>query len=246
MATKQYKVTLTDEAAEFLRSRDSRGRLSEGIDRLISSVRDAQALAPTPHRGHHTPTAQTDQDAPNIPRPHPATIAAEARKAEADAKRKATLYANHRSSMFDMLATGQHPEWQQANMESYIEYGIPLEYSQQVVAELKRDEDGSLAAARNEWEQAVAARERLGQAQKAQYKELIDSGVPPAQARAEVLGGQALPVQKLQLSIAALKGLGLFGTPADMPDDVIAAENEHFSKTPEEQAHVFDGVGEVL
>lgn len=68
MATKQYKVTLSDEVAEFLRTQDTRGRLSEGIDRLVQRVQGgaihaSATLAPSRHAPKEpTPVLADDGD----------------------------------------------------------------------------------------------------------------------------------------------------------------------------------------
>lgn len=225
MATKQYKVTLSDDVADYLRSEDSRGRLSEGIDRLVHRVRIADT-----HRKPHHPQAKTfdlpDNEKPETDPRNPTGHAGTANRLAREDAVRAQYLANRRAG-FKRICTeigiGSIPEAHLPQyMEQYADDFTPDELWT-VYEEVRADADGSVAKERREYWAALRAIQEQNDAEAANYKMLLAVGKTPAEA-VQAMRPDQKP-QTLRLSVKALRGLGMFGTPETMTDEQIRETN---------------------
>lgn len=147
MATKQYKVTLTDEVVDYLRKEDSRGRLSEGIDRLVQRVRTQASYAPTKPREKtfDLPQEGDEPAKPKIDGRHAIRISREAREeAVKQAHIKACQLHNMREHGFEPWDRNGNPaKWHPDITQAEIDEARA--YSDRQAAEhnarMKRGED---------------------------------------------------------------------------------------------------------
>jgi len=203
MATKQYKLTITDEIAAALRTEDGRGRLSEALDKLVSRTLLAEYR-------------KTQRAAEPEPAKEGAVEQRHRLAAEKEAIRMRGVTRQNMLHAMETTGSFRLPYPEDAHLKP-ADYITPEEADAAYLVYMKKLVDDELR---------TAEADRLVE----EHNAAVAAGNIPT----------IIPVkQSLRLSTAALRGLGLLGTPADMPDEVIQAENEHYALSPQAQALVF-------
>lgn len=227
MATQQYKVTLSDEVAAFLRSEDSRGRLSEGIDRFVHRIRTQTPTVQTKPAHHKLENAfNDDKDDPEVdPRNLNGNKATAGRLLREDIE-KARLLAIHRANFREAcvkICIGTTPEKHlPLYMEDYAKH-LATDDMWSIYEETKADANGSVAREGLQYWTELNALNEKNEAEALNYKMLLAVGKTPAEAMRAIRPDQK--PQTLRLSVKALKGMGLFGTPEALTDEQIQEVN---------------------
>lgn len=244
MATKQYKVTLTDGVVAFLRGEDTRGRLSEGIDRLVQRVHTGATTVPALSRTTSKPKTldlsdEDDEDPmakylnhPDNPSHNGNTankLARLAREAEAVARAAHDKPRREfKSRIRHAIEHGAHERIAGYNTD-YADM-IPKAERKAITDALLMDLDVLAEKTRQEklWTEHLA--------EQAIHERNKAAGMDQAALTADYQHRHGIipdnPVQTLRLSTKALKGMNLFGTPLTMTDEQIKETNEYWESRP--------------
>lgn len=238
MTKTKRQVTLLDTTISAL-EKEGMGSLSVGIELLFRE--QGRAVAPKPHHREKTfdlPDSEKPEFDPRNPTNHQGTAG---KLAKEDAARQ-LLIDKHRASLRDVcvdIFIGSIPETHLAQyMATHTEY-LTTDEMWSIYEDVMLDADGSAVKAKVEYWTALNALKETREAEAANYRLMLAMGHTPAEIRAKTQ-----PPQTTRLSIKALRGLGLFGTPESMTDAQIAEINADWDNRPEVSSDDTSGVSE--
>ncbi len=229
MTKTKRQVTLSDTTIAAL-EKEGLGSLSVGIELLFRD--STRSAAPQAHKPRERTLDLPDDDPPVVvdsrnPTNHQGTAI---RLAKEDAARQGAINkyrASFRNTCVDIFI-GSIPESHLSQyMTSHATYLTPDDMWS-IYDDVKADADGSVAKAKADYWAALNKLNAERKAEAANYELMLAMGHSSAEIRAKTQ-----PSQTTRLSVKALRGLGLFGTPESMTDAQIAEINAEWESKPE-------------